>query len=72
MSDPKLNVSDIVFVDDLSGEVRGELLAIWADSEGVDTIPADGGPIADAIEKLCPAGCHVEIFRRSDRCAVKN
>jgi hypothetical protein len=56
-----LKVKEIVFVDNVTGEVHGECKALWINGVGLDGIPADGGPVADAIQELCPPGCHVEL-----------
>ena len=56
-----MKVADVVFVDDQTGEIVGELKRIWQEGEAIDEIPADGGPIADAIEKLAPPGTHAEM-----------
>jgi len=55
-----MKVWEIFFVDDRTGEVVGGVQAIWVAGEAIDEIPADGGPIADAIQELAPPGCHAE------------
>jgi len=54
-------IDQIVFVNDATGEICGEVKNLWAGGVLVEFIPADGGPIADAIESMVPAGCHIEF-----------
>ena len=54
-------IEKLVFVDDLTGEITGEIKRLWANGKEIDFVPPDGGPIADALRKLTPVGCHIEI-----------
>jgi hypothetical protein len=57
----RLAIKDLVFVDDLTGQIVGEPLALFVDGAAIEFIPADGGPPADALVKSVPPGCHIEI-----------